>query len=213
MHMLEAYITNLGKYNEGELVGEWLAFPTTQEKLDAALKRIGIGPEYEEYFFTDYNCDVEGVYDVLGEYESVRELNYLGRVLDELGPDRMDELEAVIDYESARSVKDLINLAENLDNFFVAPEITTERELGEYMVEEGIVAVPEHLLGYIDYEAIGRDAVLGGSGSLTNYGFVEPDGGFDEVYDGQHIPEEYDIRPQGPAMQAPRQEMKMVGGP
>ena len=43
--MLQAYITNLGKYNEGELVGEWLTFPTTQEKLSATLERIGIGQQ------------------------------------------------------------------------------------------------------------------------------------------------------------------------
>ena len=29
----EAFITNLGKYNEGELVGEWVKFPTTSEEL------------------------------------------------------------------------------------------------------------------------------------------------------------------------------------
>ena len=28
--LFEAYITNLGKYNEGELVGETLKFPTTR---------------------------------------------------------------------------------------------------------------------------------------------------------------------------------------
>ena len=27
-----AFITNLGKYNEGELVGEWVKFPTTAEE-------------------------------------------------------------------------------------------------------------------------------------------------------------------------------------
>ena len=26
----EAYVTNLGKYNEGALVGEWVKFHTTQ---------------------------------------------------------------------------------------------------------------------------------------------------------------------------------------
>ena len=26
---IEAYVTNLGKYNEGELVGEWVKFPIT----------------------------------------------------------------------------------------------------------------------------------------------------------------------------------------
>lgn len=29
MTLFEAYVTNLGKYNEGELVGEYLKFPTT----------------------------------------------------------------------------------------------------------------------------------------------------------------------------------------
>lgn len=40
--LFEAYITNLGKYNEGELVGETLKFPTTTEEVQALLKRIGV---------------------------------------------------------------------------------------------------------------------------------------------------------------------------
>ena len=38
-----AFITNLGKYNEGALVGEWVKFPTTAEELKKAFERIGIG--------------------------------------------------------------------------------------------------------------------------------------------------------------------------
>ena len=30
--LFEAYITNLGKYNEGFLVGEWVKFPVTDRK-------------------------------------------------------------------------------------------------------------------------------------------------------------------------------------
>ena len=57
-----AFITNLGKYNEGELVGEWVKFPTTAEELKEVFKRIGIGQRddfgqpYEEWFITDYDC-------------------------------------------------------------------------------------------------------------------------------------------------------------
>lgn len=29
----EAFVTNLGKYNEGMLVGEWLKLPTTEEEI------------------------------------------------------------------------------------------------------------------------------------------------------------------------------------
>lgn len=55
-----AFITNLGKYNEGTLVGEWVKFPTTAEELKKVFERIGIGAKddfgqtYEEWFITDY---------------------------------------------------------------------------------------------------------------------------------------------------------------
>lgn len=53
--LFEAYITNLGKYNEGELVGETLKFPTTTEEVQALLKRIGVdGVRYEEFFIVQY---------------------------------------------------------------------------------------------------------------------------------------------------------------
>ena len=38
----EVFITNLGKYNEGNLVGEWVKFPTTEEELKKVFERIGI---------------------------------------------------------------------------------------------------------------------------------------------------------------------------
>ena len=56
----EAFITNLGKYNEGALVGEWVKLPTTAEELQKVFERIGIGSKddfghpYEEWFITDY---------------------------------------------------------------------------------------------------------------------------------------------------------------
>ena len=42
MTVFEAYITNLGKYAEGQLVGETLKFPATTEEVQALLKRIGV---------------------------------------------------------------------------------------------------------------------------------------------------------------------------
>ena len=67
--LFEAYITNLGKYNEGELVGETLKFPTTTEEVQGLLKRIGVdGVRYEEFFITSFDGDVLGLYDYLTEY-------------------------------------------------------------------------------------------------------------------------------------------------
>lgn len=44
----EAFVTNLGKYNEGCLVGEWVKFPVTNEEMQVVFRRIGIGRRYED---------------------------------------------------------------------------------------------------------------------------------------------------------------------
>ena len=96
--LFEAYITNLGKYNEGRLVGETLKFPATTEEVQALLKRIGVdGVRYEEIFITSFDGDVLGLYDHLGEYESIDELNHLAHVLSDLDQSDIEKFEAVID--------------------------------------------------------------------------------------------------------------------
>lgn len=77
--MIKGFITNLGKYNEGELVGEWIEFPIDEEELSEVLKRIEISPKenedgicYEEYFFTDWDIDYDCKF---GEYISIEEMN------------------------------------------------------------------------------------------------------------------------------------------
>ena len=62
--LFEAYITNLGKYNEGELVGETLKFPTTTDEVQALLKRMAVdGVRCEAFFITSLDGDVRGLYD------------------------------------------------------------------------------------------------------------------------------------------------------
>ena len=81
--LFEAYITNLGKYNEGRLVGETLKFPATTEEVQALLKRIGVdGVRYEEIFITSFDGDVLGLYDHLGEYPHLCVDEYMKRCLE-----------------------------------------------------------------------------------------------------------------------------------
>ena len=50
MTVFEAYITNLGKYAEGQLVGETLKFPATTEEVQSLLKNIGVdGVRYRSF--------------------------------------------------------------------------------------------------------------------------------------------------------------------
>ena len=62
-------MTNLGKYNEGQLVYERVAFPTDTETVQAALKKIGIdGIRYEEIFIADYDGGIPQLYEYLIDY-------------------------------------------------------------------------------------------------------------------------------------------------
>ena len=199
-----AFITNLGKYNEGELVGEWVKFPTTAEEMKEVFKRIGIGQRddfgqpYEEWFITDYDCYVDGLYDKLGEYESLDELNYLASKLDEMSESEYAQFQAGMEMgDHCGSLQEIINLTENLDCYEVYPDIHDYDDLGRYYIEEmEVMQVPEYLQNYIDYEAYGRDVAMDENGSFTDQGYVRDTGDrFCEYYDGERgsIPDEYRV--------------------
>lgn len=199
-----AFITNLGKYNEGELVGEWVKFPTTVEEIKAAMDSIGIGQKddfgyaYEEWFITDYDCYVDGLYDKLGEYVNLDELNYLASKLDEMSHSEYEQFQAAMSVgDHGGSLQDMINLTENLDCYEVNPNITDYDDLGRYYIDElEAMQIPDYLENYIDYEAYGRDVALDEDGQFTDYGYIRDTGdSFVEIYDGnpENIPEEYRV--------------------
>ena len=179
-----AFITNLGKYNEGALVGEWVKFPTTAEELKKVFERIGIGAKddfgqtYEEWFITDYDCYVDGLYDLLGEYANLDELNYLASKLDDMSQDEYERFQAAMEIgDHTGSIQELINLTENLDCYDIYPDIHDHDDLGRYYIEElDAMQVPEHLRNYIDYEAYGRDVALEEGGEFTDLGYVRDTG-------------------------------------
>ena len=199
-----AFITNLGKYNEGELVGEWVKFPTTAEEMKEVFKRIGIGQRddfgqpYEEWFITDYDCYVDGLYSKLGEYENLDELNYLASKLDEMDQSEYAQFQAGMEMgDHCGSLQEIINLTENLDCYEVYPHIADYDDLGRYYIDElEVMQIPEHLQNYIDYEAYGRDVAMDENGSFTDQGYVRDTGDrFCEYYDGERgsIPDEYRV--------------------
>ena len=199
-----AFITNLGKYNEGELVGEWVKFPTTAEELKKVFDRIGIGQKddfgqpYEEWFITDYDCYVGALYDKLGEYENLDELNYLASKLEEMGEGEYAQFQAAMEVgDHSGSLQEIINLTDNLYCYDLYPSIQDYDDLGRYYIDElDAMQVPEHLRNYIDYEAYGRDVALEESGDFTDLGYVRDTGSsFHEYYDGEpgSIPEEYRV--------------------
>lgn len=191
--MISVYI---GKYNEGIIAAEPLRLPASTEELQAVLSQIGVdGIRYEEIFIPDYDTNVAGLRGHLGESESIDELNYLAVLLDELDSGQMAKFEAALSLgEYAGSVKDLINLTQNLDCYEFYPEVKNEEDLGRFLIDEcGALDVPENVKGYFDYEAYGRDTFLNTTSNFAAGGYIENNmSPFIEHYDGE-VPEEYQI--------------------
>lgn len=203
----EAFVTNLGKYNEGELVGEWVRFPTSEDEMKEVFTRIGIGAvdefgrSYEEWFITDYDCSIHGVSDLLGEYESLDKLNYLASRLDELSSSELEQFVAIMESgcDEVSDVDDLINLTYNLDRYDFIPDIKDYDDLGRYYFFEGGYNSDNQFgsfVDYIDFERYGEDCAINEGGSLTNGGYLRPTGdSWNRYFDGSHedIPDEYRV--------------------
>lgn len=73
--------------------------------------------------------------------------------------------------ESNRSdPKELLNA--EFDDCSLYPDITTDRELGEYIVDDmGVELSRETLENYFDYEKFGRDVRLSEGGSFVDKGY------------------------------------------
>ena len=194
-----AFITNLGKYNEGQLVGKWHDFPTTKEKIMQTFREIGIdGINYEEFFITDYEVDVKGIYDSLSEYASIDEINYFVSKIHEMNNFELEIFESAVALGSySGSLKNFINLTENLDCFDYIEGVNNDYDLGYYWINESGCYDTDSmgkLAEYFDYESFGRDISIDENGAYTGTGYVRNNGtSFYEEYDGVNIPDEYKV--------------------
>lgn len=193
---LSVFVTNLGKYNEGALVGQWVNLPTTPEHMQQVFKDIGIdGKNYEETFLTDVQTNILGLRDLVREHSNLNELNYLADKIQNLDQWDFQKYEAIL-CDHVTDMQDAINLTESLDNFDVIPDINNDYDLGNYYVEEaGIYDLSQmgNLANYIDYESFGRDVRLEEGGDFCNCGYVRQDGDIEGEYNGVDIPEEYNV--------------------
>ena len=118
--MLNVWIGNLGKYNEGELVGEWLELPVSKKELDTFLReKVGLqltqdevekalaenGVCYEEYMINDYETDLP---IKVSEYTNLTMLNLLALASERVN--NMEAVEAYIDSQGTDDIEEIINM-------------------------------------------------------------------------------------------------------
>lgn len=194
-----AYVTNLGRYNEGELIGEWVDFPTTKDEIKMVFDRIGINDEYEEWFVSDYDDYLGGLEltEWFGEYPNLDELNYFAAKIASLDNYDTKTFLAALEHEQPSDVSEVFDLIDATENqcFCLYLDINDDNELGRYWVEESGCYDTKNLgrlADYIDYEAFGQDIRFETDGEFTQYGWLEVVDSVPENYDGE-IPDEYRI--------------------
>ena len=162
MDDMQVYIANLGKYNEGELVGAWFSLPIDFEEVK---EKIGLNDEYEEYAIHDYEMPVP-----VSEYTSIGELNRLWEIISELPEELQSELSALLSHFSS-----LEELSEHQEDIIIHSDCDDMSDVARYYIEEtgALGEVPASLQNYIDYESYGRDLEISGTFITTNYGIFE----------------------------------------
>ena len=180
--IIKGYITNLGKYNEGDLAYKLISFPISDEELNEALKEIGCkyvdengvvhNPLYEEYFFSDWECEIPFEYS---EYESVEDLNIIAERVEALEAYEQDVLKVIMK-EHTSDVDEALRIVEDND-YRTWDSCDNMADVAEQMVDEYgyLNDVPENLRCYIDYEKWGRDLEIKST-------FLEGDGYFVEIF-------------------------------
>lgn len=161
---MQVYIANLGKYNEGELVGAWFTPPIDYEEM---AERIGLDNEYEEYAIHDYELPFE-----ISEYTSIAEINRLCEAIQELdGSPILDELKEI----QMMWFGSLEELLDAKDDIHCYTDCDSMEDVAMYIVEETgqFGEVPENLQGYIDYQSLGRDMEIEGGYLVTSHGVFE----------------------------------------
>ena len=182
MAYIRMFITNLGKYNEGELVGKWVDLPCYD--LEDQLLEIGVSDEpdefgnmYEEWFVTDYETDIPGL-DLSSEYPNIDELNELAETVQDWDED--DELLALGAYlDNGYDIDDAIRHVEDRD-YIIYTDCYNMRDVAMAYVEMcGSVidaAGKEAAENYIDWDQYAED--------------LWDNGGFDSKEDAQEYADE-----------------------
>ena len=190
------------RFETGTPGGVWLSMPTTTEQLHEAMKSVGITAENPQDFFINGFADTEQQpFDVplpVIQSASLDELNYLGKLLGMQSDEDREKFAAAVTLgEYAGNIKDLINLAQNLDCYWIYPTVQNEADYGYYLIDElDELELPEEVKKYFMYEEYGRDAAINDGGRFTEQGYIYNNKNtFTEWYNGREndIPKEYKV--------------------
>ena len=146
--------------------------------MDTRLKKVKQFslPADVEYIASEFGYDREDVVFTIQSIEELPALNCEGLTL-ELANELAENVEdvdedLVLSFIESESSDPKYLASVEFDDCSLYSDVATDRELGEYLVEEvGVELSKEKLLQYIDYEKFGRDVRLEEGGSFVDKGY------------------------------------------
>ncbi|RSI78874.1 Antirestriction protein (ArdA) [Streptococcus mitis] len=145
------------------------------DKRSKKVKQFSL-PVDVEYVASEFGYDREDVTFTIQFIEELPALNCEGLTLhlaNELAEnlENVDE-DIVLSFIESDSSDPSYLASVDFDDCNLYPDISTDKELGEYLVEEvGVELSKEKLILYIDYEKFGRDVRLEEGGSFVDKGY------------------------------------------
>ena len=159
--MIEIFIENLRKYNEGTITGKWVTLPTTKKELETIYKEIGDG----EIFIADYTAPF-----LIKENDNIEQLNKIAEILEDSG---IDEHCAKALFSMFDNKDEVLNIINNGNYYWHENE--TMEDVALEILEDlyGGSDMYNALSPYIDLEAYARDIRMEGSYFETDFGVLE----------------------------------------
>ena len=206
---------NRQRYEQGK-EGLWFSLPTTTEKLQAALREIGISTDNpQDFFLYGYRSPQKRPIKLPRDMvlsAGMDELNFLAARLEKLDAAELMELNAALTSPQSdfHNIGQIIDYPENVDFYVHLPDVTGTGQLGDYYLNRsGMVDMPEEWKAGILLPRFGLHIANTEQGVFTDYGYLVKSGDeWQRVHEGQPVPEEYRVMAY-PAPEILREESKV----
>ena len=109
--------------------------------------------------------------DLVAEGE-VERIDQLAKRLEHMSEVDCDKFAGMLDANSISGTRDILRLTEHLDDYVILPGCSSAQSIGKYLMDCGAFPVPEKLIGYINYEAVGIEFCDAHGGAACSRGYV-----------------------------------------
>lgn len=156
--------------------GVYLRLPATPGEVGEAfgmLEKLGEG----KVTVFDVDCPIRNIYQYIintdvSDKDNLAKLQKIAEAIDSMHKTERQIFSGALDAESISGLDDVLRISQHLNDYVILPNISTETELGRFLVDSGYKDFPEEVQPYLDYRAIGAEYYADNGGAFGPGGYV-----------------------------------------